>query len=86
MAKNNIWQLQEAKSKFSEVVERALAQGVQIVTRRGRKTVVVMPFDEYERLSKPGQRLSQFLLDSPLSGTEMTIERSESLPRKTEIE
>jgi prevent-host-death family protein len=86
MAKNNIWQLQEAKSKFSEVVERALAQGVQIVTRRGRKTVVVMPFDEYERLSKPGQRLSQFLLDSPLSGTELTIERSKSLPRKTEIE
>jgi len=86
MAKNNVWQLQEAKSKFSEMVERTLAQGVQIVTRRGRKTVVVLPFDEYERLSKPGQRLSEFLLDSPLTGSELSIKRSESLPRKIEIE
>ena len=86
MAKNNIWQLQDAKSKFSEVVERALAQGVQIVTRRGRKTVVVMPFEEYERLSKPAQRLSQFLLESPLFGAKLNIERSKDLPRKTEIE
>ena len=86
MAKNNVWQLQDAKSKFSEVVERALAQGVQIVTRRGRKTVVVMPFDEYERLSKPGQRLSQFLLESPLSGADLDIARRKDLPRKTEIE
>jgi prevent-host-death family protein len=33
---NNIWQLKVAKSKFSEVVERALAQGTQIVTRHGK--------------------------------------------------
>ncbi len=86
MAKNNIWQLQDAKSKFSEVVERALAQGAQIVTRRGRKTVVVMPFDEYERLSKPGQRLSQFLRESPLSGADLDVARSKDLPRQSEIE
>jgi antitoxin Phd len=86
MAKNNIWQLQDAKSKFSELVERALAQGVQIVTRRGRKTVVVMPFEEYERLSKPAQHLSQFLLESPLSGADLDITRNQGLPRKTEIE
>ncbi len=79
---NNIWQLRDAKSKFSEVVDRALAQGVQIITRRGQKTVVVMPFDEYERLSRQGQRLSHFLLESPLSGSELAIERDKSLPRK----
>jgi hypothetical protein len=33
----NIWQLQEAKSKFSEFVDRTLSNGVQIVTRRGKK-------------------------------------------------
>ena len=42
---DNIWQLlQEAKSKFSELVERTKAQGVQIVTRYRKKTVVVLPF------------------------------------------
>jgi antitoxin Phd len=83
---NNIWQLQVAKSKFSEVVERALAQGTQIVTRHGKKTVVVMPFEEYERLTRQSGSLAQFLLSSPLAKSELTIERDQSLPRKLEIE
>ncbi|RPI34106.1 MAG: type II toxin-antitoxin system Phd/YefM family antitoxin [Chloroflexota bacterium] len=83
---NNLWQLQEAKSKFSEVVDHALTHGVQIVTRRGKKTVVVMPFNEYERLTKRSGSLAKFLLDSPLAGSEMSIERDQSLPRKTNIE
>ena len=83
---NNIWQLQEAKSKFSEMVERTLEYGVQIVTRHGRKTVVILPFDEYERLTKPTESLSQFLLTSPLAGSELVIERDQSTPRDLEIE
>jgi prevent-host-death family protein len=83
---NNIWQLQDAKAKFSEVVDRALTQGAQIVTRRGKKSVVVMPFDEYERLTKRSGSLAQFLLDSPFAGSELTIERDKSLPRNIDIE
>jgi prevent-host-death family protein len=83
---NNIWQLQDAKSKFSEVVDRALKQGAQIVTRRGRKTVVVIPFEEYERLTHKKGSLVQFLLASPLAGSDLTIERDQSLPRSIEIE
>ena len=83
---NNIWQLQDAKSKFSELVERALVNGVQIITRRGRKTVVVLPFDEYERLAKPADSLAQFLLVSPMLGSELTIERDKRPPRDIEIE
>ncbi len=83
---NNIWQLQDAKSKFSEVVDRALVQGVQIVTRRGRKTVVVMPFEEYERLTQRSGSLAQFMLDSPLAGSKLTIERDKNLPRTLQIE
>lgn len=83
---NNIWQLQDAKSKFSEMIDRALTQGAQIVTRRGKKTVVVMPFDEYERLTRPGGSLAQFLLTSPLVGSELTTERDPSAPRDIGIE
>ena len=67
--RNNYWQLQDAKSKFSQLVEQALTQGVQIVTRRGKKAVVVMPFAEYERLTRSGT-LSHFLLQSPLAGAQ----------------
>ena len=83
---DNIWQLQDAKSKFSEVVERAMAEGTQIVTRRGKKTVVVMPYEEYERLTRQKGSLAQFLLDSPLAGSELSIERDKRKPRNIEIE
>lgn len=83
---NNIWQLQEAKSKFSELVERTLANGVQIITRRGQKTVVVLPFEEYQRLAKSSDSLAQFLMSSPLPGSELTIERDKRSPRNIEIE
>jgi len=83
---NNIWQLQEAKSKFSEMVDRTLENGVQIITRRGRNTVVILPFDEYVRLTKRTESLSQFLLASPLAGSELIIERNKSTPRILEIE
>jgi len=44
------WQLQEAKARFSELVELALTGETQVVTRRGRPAVVVIPYVEYERL------------------------------------
>jgi prevent-host-death family protein len=44
------WQLQEAKARFSQVVEGALSGEVQVVTRRGRDAVVVIPYETYEQL------------------------------------
>jgi antitoxin Phd len=80
------WQIQEAKSKFSEVVDRALEEGVQVVTRRGKKAVVVMPYEEYERLTQRGGSLVSFLSNSPLAGSELKVERDRSLPRSIDIE
>jgi len=78
---NNIWQLQDAKSKFSEMVDQTLANGVQIVTRRGKKTVVVLPYAEYEQLTHHNEPLSKFLLRSPLAGSELDLNRDKSHPR-----
>ncbi len=65
------WQLQEAKNRFSEVVNRALAEGPQLVTRRGEKTVVVLAFTEFESLCKAQGKLSDFLRESPLAGMDV---------------
>ena len=81
-----MWQLRDAKSKFSELVNRAMAQGTQIVTRRGKNAVVVMPFDEYKRLTEKKEGFSDFLLASPFAGSEIQIDRDKSLPRRFEIE
>ena len=49
------WPLQDAKARFSELVDTAIKKGPQIVTRRGVETVVVVPIEEWRRLtsSKP---------------------------------
>jgi antitoxin Phd len=83
---NNIWQLQEAKSKFSELVERARNQGVQIITRRGKNAVAVLPYEEYEKITRHEESFSHFLLTSPLAGSNLVIERDKSMPRRIEIE
>lgn len=83
---SNIWQLQEAKSRFSELVNRALEGKAQIITRRGKKVVVVLAYEEYERRTAPQDSLAHFLLNSPLVGSELLIERDRSLPRDIEVE
>jgi antitoxin Phd len=45
------WQLQDAKARFSELIEDALAKGPQIVTRRGIDTAVVVSVDEWRKLN-----------------------------------
>ena len=60
------WQLQDAKNKFSELVEHALRAGPQLVTRRGKPTVVVMSAAEYEQTQKKsGKDFKEFLLSLP---------------------
>lgn len=44
------WSLQDAKNRFSAVVNAALSGAPQLVTRRGRPAVVVLSVEEYERL------------------------------------
>ena len=80
MAKN--WQLQEAKNQFSAVVEKALTDGYQVITRHGQPTVVVMSVEEFRKLKPRAQSLSRFLADSPLRDLGDMPRRQRDLPRK----
>jgi prevent-host-death family protein len=55
------WQLQEAKAKFSEVVELALDGQPQIVTKRGENAVEVISHREYQRLTQSQKSLREAL-------------------------
>ena len=46
---NDSWQLQDAKSKFSQLVENAMHNKPQFVTKHGNNAVVVLAFSEYEK-------------------------------------
>ena len=83
--KDNTWQLQEAKSKFSRVVDAAMQKSPQIVTRHGLKAVVIMSYDEYAKMNHPKQGLVDFLRSSPLGGIEIDTTRSKESPRNIEL-
>jgi antitoxin Phd len=80
-----IWQLQEAKNRFSEVVEEALHKGPQTVTRHGEETVVVLSVKEYRRLSRPSVGLVDFFRRSPLKGLKLDLKRSKELSREIKL-
>lgn len=75
------WQLQEAKNKLSEVVEAALHDGPQIITRRGAETAVVLSYDDYRHMLANRQPLTAFLRASPLAETPLDLTRDSSPAR-----
>lgn len=69
------WQLQEAKNRFSEVVEEAVKDGPQVITRRGVETAVVLSFTDYRKMLLGRKRLSEFFRESPLVGLDFELMR-----------
>lgn len=81
----NIWQLQEAKAKFSEVVNEAVQHGPQIITKHGVETALLISLNDYKRINKKESKISQFFRNSPLSNLKLDLERSKDIPREIEL-
>ena len=81
----NVWQLQEAKNRFSSLVDKAHREGPQFVTKHGRESVVVLAVEDYEKLSRPKSDLLSFFRGSPLSGMNLDLARDKSSSRDIEL-
>ncbi len=81
----NVWQLQEAKNKFSNLVDRAHHDGPQIVTKHGKESVVILAIEDYQKLNKPKSDLVSFFKKSPLSGINIDLARDKSHSRDIEL-
>lgn len=77
------WQLQHAKNKLSELVDRAIEAGPQEISRHGKKTAVVLSLKDYNRLKAKKGNLLDFFRKSPLG--DITLERSQDLSRRIEF-
>ena len=75
------WQLQEAKNKLSKVVDDALSQGPQIITRRGVEVVIVIAYEQFKKMNVSEQKLSDFFRSSPLVGEDLDLTRDKSAAR-----
>ena len=56
------WPVQDAKARFSELLEASLNEGPQIVTRRGVEAAVLVPFEEWRRLQSSARPTLKELL------------------------
>ena len=81
----NTWQLQEAKNKFSNLVDKARHNGPQFVTKHGKESVVIIAIEDYQKLNKPKSDLVSFLKKSPLSDINIDLARDKSPSRDVEL-
>jgi antitoxin Phd len=73
----NLWQLHDAKNKFSKVIAVALSDGPQVITKRGVEMAVVMSYSEYRKMTLKQKKLSEFFRESPLVGSSMDLTRDD---------
>jgi prevent-host-death family protein len=76
------WPVVEAKARFSELIDRAINEGPQTVTRKGRAAVVVVAAEEWARKVKRHGSLAEFLLRSPLRESGLDLDRLSDEPRE----
>lgn len=74
------WTVANAKAKLSEVMERAQS-APQTITRNGKPSVVVVSAEEWQRKTARKGSLAEFLLESPLRGADLELERQHDEPR-----
>lgn len=74
------WTVAGAKARLSEVIARAQS-APQTITRNGKPSVVVVSAEEWQRKTVRKGTLAEFLMDSPLRGTDLDVERQRDEPR-----
>ena len=80
----NTWQLQDAKNRFSEVVDEAQS-GPQLITRRGKSAAVVVSVEYFERLVESNGRLIDLLRKAPRVPGGLVVDRSKDTGRKVDL-
>jgi len=82
---SSTWQLQTAKNRLSEVVDRAIHEGPQRITRRGVEAAVLVSSDDFRKLTKPKTDIVEFFRRSPLCGVSLDLERAKDRPREVSL-
>ena len=71
------WTVAEAKARLSEVITRAHLDGPQTVSKNGKRSVVIVSADEWDRKSRRQGTLIEFLNASPLKGEPLELDRTD---------
>jgi antitoxin Phd len=67
------WSVQDAKARFSEFLDACVANGPQIVTRRGAETAILVPIEQWKRLSSAAKPTLKELLLSDVDRVDFEL-------------
>lgn len=76
------WPVQDAKARFSEFLDACLAEGPQMVTRRGAEAAVLIPAEEWKRLQSMARPSLKELLLSDVGRTESLVPQRTAVRRR----
>jgi prevent-host-death family protein len=79
------WPIADAKARLSEVIDRAIDAGPQVITRYGRPTAVLVSTEEWNRKARRKGNLAEFFAASPLRGSKLKLRRSKDRPRDIDL-
>jgi prevent-host-death family protein len=85
MHSSNIWQLQEAKNKLSQLIKQAQSGTHQVITLHGKTAAVILSADEYQQLIGNQSTLLEQLCVPILDEDEALFERSKESGRAFEL-
>jgi antitoxin Phd len=80
------WQVQDAKARFSELLDETIKKGPQVVTRRGIETAVLVPIEEWSRLQKAARPSLKALLLAPDARFDDFVAERRKLRRRPPVE
>lgn len=81
---SDVWQLHEAKARFSELFRRVRADGPQRVTKHGGEAVVIVPAEQFDQLGERASQpagLVQFFQAAPTGGANLDLSRKRDTTR-----
>jgi antitoxin Phd len=76
------WPLQEARTHLRDLVDSALDEGPQRITRHGKQAVVVVSEEEWDRHVRPRRSFGDLLADTPLTAEDLPPRRPARVVRK----
>ena len=83
---NKVWQVQDAKARFSEFLDASITQGPQIVSKRGVEAAVLVPIEQWRQLEEMTKSNLKDLLLAPDARTEaLTPPRNKHQHRATPV-
>ena len=81
-----VWPVQDAKARFSELLDACVSEGPQVVTRHGAETAVLVPIAEWKRLKSAARPSLKDLLMSDMGRDDFNLPQRGRAKRRKSVE